>query len=223
MKARTKIAESTTPEGLAMALYEHDGAYSISFQGQELMHSKASASELLLGKLGVERLRSGGKGRVMIGGLGLGFTLKSVLEYVSPDTQVDVVELVPKVVEWNREYLRDLNGALLDDPRVNVIEADAVKTIFEGTSHSYDAMILDVDNGPTGMVKASNGSLYSHKGLRAVRKLLRSGGRAAYWSAGTDPHFKARMEAVGYRVGVVPAKVHERAKRAAYVVYVADV
>jgi len=187
------------------------------------MHSKASASELLLGKLGIERLKKNAKARVMIGGLGLGFTLRSVLERVGAETQVDVIELVPKVVEWNREYLRDLNGALLDDPRVNVIETDAVKTIFEGVSHSYDAMILDVDNGPTGMVKASNGSLYSHKGLRAVRKLLKAGGRAAFWSAGTDPHFKARMEAVGYRVGVIPAKVHERAKRAAYVIYVADV
>lgn len=223
MKARIKLAESVTSDGAPMALYEHDGAYSISFQGQELMHSKASASELLLGRLGVERLGKKAKGRVMIGGLGLGFTLRAVLDTVGAETQVDVIELVPKVVEWNREYLRDLNGALLDDPRVNVIEADAVATIYGGVSHSYDAMILDVDNGPTGMVKASNNSLYSHKGLRAVRKLLKAGGRAAYWSAGTDPHFKARIEAVGFRVGVIPAKVHERAKRAAYVIYVADV
>lgn len=205
-----------------MALYEHDGGYSISFKGQELMHSKASASELLLGKLGVERIKKDAKARILIGGLGLGFTLRSVLDHVGPETQVDVIELVPKVIEWNREYLRDLNGALLDDPRVNVIEADAIETIYSGVSHSYDALILDVDNGPTGMVKASNDSLYSHKGLRAVRKVLKTGGRAAYWSAGTDPHFKARIEAVGFRVGVIPAKVHERSKRAAYVIYVAD-
>jgi spermidine synthase len=206
-----------------MALYEHDGGFSISFKGQELMHSKASASELLLGKLGVERLGKSVRARIMIGGLGLGFTLRSVLDCVGAETQVDVVELVPKVVEWNREFLRDLNGALLDDPRVNVIDADAVATIYTGAAHSYDAMILDVDNGPTGMVKASNQSLYSHKGLRAVRKLLRPGGRAAYWSAGTDPRFKARIEAVGFRVSVIPAKVHERAKRAAYIVYLADI
>lgn len=223
MKPRIKLAESVTPDGAPMALYEHDGDYSISFQGQELMHSKASASELLLGRLGVGRLRRDSNARVMIGGLGLGFTLRSVLDSIGEGTHVDVVELLPKVVEWNREYLRDLNGALLDDPRVHVIEADAVETIFGGVSHSYDAMILDVDNGPTGMVKASNGSLYSHKGLRAVRKLLKAGGRAAYWSAGTDPHFKARIEAVGFRVSVIPAKVHTRAKRAAYVIYAADV
>lgn len=223
MKPRIKIAESVTPDGAPMALYVHDGDYSISFKGQELMHSKASASELLLGKLGVERLKRDAKVRVMVGGLGLGFTLRSVLDSLGPEAQVDVIEMVPQVVAWNREHLRDLNGALLDDPRVQVIEADAVQEIYGGASHSYDAMILDVDNGPTGMVKASNDSLYSHRGLRAVRKLLKAGGRATYWSAGTDPHFKARIEAVGFRVGVIPAKVHDRAKRAAYVLYVADV
>ena len=85
-----------------------------------------------------------------------------------------------------------------------------------------DAVILDVDNGPTGMVKATNTSLYSHKGLRTVRKLLKPRGRAGFWSAGEDPHFKARMETVGFRVGHIRAKVHAGSKRAAYVIYVAD-
>ena len=222
MKPRILIAESTTPDGAPMSLYEHDGAYSISFRGQELMHSKASASELLLGKMGIETIIKAPQPKVMIGGLGLGFTLRTVLAGLGPEAQVDVVELVPKVVEWNREYLKDLNGALLDDPRVNVIEADVVARIREGEAQSYDAMILDVDNGPTGMVKESNNSLYSHKGLRAVRKHLKPSGRAAFWSAGDDPHFKARMEKVGFRVGHIRAKVHERSKRAAYVIYVAD-
>jgi len=222
MKPRILLAESTTPDGAAMSLYEHDGAYSISFKGQELMHSKASASERLLGKLGVEQISRGPKARVLVGGLGLGFTLRSVLEGVGEDARVDVVELVPKVVEWNCVFLRKLNGDLLNDPRVNVIEGDAVKLIRKGDPNTYHAMILDVDNGPTGMVKASNDTLYSYSGLRAVRSLLKPGGRAAFWSAGDDPHFKARLEKVGFRVGHIPAKVHERSKRAAYVIYVAD-
>ncbi len=222
MKPRIQLAASTTPDGAPMALYEHDGAYSISFKGQELMHSKASASELLLGKLGVERLSEVAKARVLIGGLGLGFTLRAVLDGLGADAVVDVVELVPQVVAWNRTFLRDLNGTLLDDPRVNVIEADAVKIIKKGNPNTYHAMMLDVDNGPSGMVQASNNSLYSHNGLRAVRALLKPEGRAAFWSAGDDPHFKNRMQKVGFRVGYVPAKVHERSKRAAYVIYVAD-
>ena len=205
-----------------MSLHEHDGAYSISLQEQELMHSKASASELLLGKLGIELVRKEPRPRVMIGGLGLGFTLLTVLEGLSADAQVDVVELVPKEVEWNREFLKDLNGALLDDYRVQVLEGDAVERIKQGDAQSYDALILDVDNGPTGMVKATNTSLYSHKGLRTVRKLLKPRCRVGFWSAGEDHHFKARMETVGFRVGHIRAKVHAGSKRAVYVIYVAD-
>ena len=136
MKPRILLAESTTPDGAPMSLYEHDGAYSISFQGQELMHSKASASELLLGKLGVELARKEPKSRVMIGGLGLGFTLRTVLEGLGADAQVDVVELVPKVVEWNRDFLKDLNGALLDGPRVKVI---GYMGYLEGSSWRWSA------------------------------------------------------------------------------------
>jgi spermidine synthase len=222
MKARSKLAESTTPEGAPMALYEHDGAYSISFKGQELMHSKACASEQLLGELGIERLSQAQAPRVMIGGLGLGFTLQAVLAGLGPQAQVEVVELVPKVVEWNRDFLRDLNGALLDDPRVTVTVADALPLIRKAHANYYDALILDVDNGPSGMVKASNRSLYSHNGLRAVLHALKPGGRAAFWSAGEDPHFKMRLKQRGFRVGGIRAKVHERAKRAAYMIYVAD-
>ena len=103
------------------------------------------------------------------------------------DAQVDVVELVPKVVEWNRNLLKDLNGALLDDPRVKVIEADAVERNKQHDAQSYDVVILDVENGPTVMVKATNNSLYSHKGLRMVRKLLKPSGCAIFWSACEDP------------------------------------
>lgn len=222
MKPRIKLAESTTPDGAPMALYEHDGAYSISFKGQELMHSKASASEVLLGELGVEQLNKDGSPRVLIGGLGLGFTLRSVLECLGPEARVDVAELVPQVVEWNREYLDGLNGCLLQDPRVNIILADAVPLIRKAHPNYYDAMVLDVDNGPTGMVKASNSSLYSHNGLRSVHNALKPGGRVAFWSAGEDPHFKVRLQKRGFRVGVIPAKVHERSKRAAYRIYVGD-
>lgn len=222
MKPRSKIAESFTPDGLPMSLYEHDGTYSISFNGQELMHSKACASELLLGELGVEHLASTDAPRIMIGGLGLGFTLRSALAGLDPNAQVQVVELLPKVVEWNREYLHTINGSLLEDPRVTVTIADAVPVIRKAHSNYYDALILDVDNGPSGMVKASNNSLYSHNGLRTVLHALKPGGRATFWSAGEDPHFKMRLKQRGFRVGGVRAKVHYRAKRAAYMIYIAD-
>lgn len=223
MKPRKLVAESTTPDGGPMALYEHDGDYSISFHGQELMHSKASASESLLGKVGIERVAREPTVRVMIGGLGLGFTLRTVLEGLGPDARVDVLELVPAVVAWNREYLMDLNGCLLQDSRVHLIEGDAIAYIRKCAPNTYHAMLLDVDNGPTGMVQASNSSLYSHSGLRRVRAALKPRGRAVFWSAGEDPHFKARIRKIGFRCGHIPAKVHARAKRAAYMLYVADI
>jgi spermidine synthase len=133
-----------------------------------------------------------------------------------------MVDLVPKVVEWNRVFLKDLNSTLLDDPRVKVIKGDAIERIKQGDAQSYDTVILDLDNGPTGMVKATNISLYSHKDLRTVGKLLKHGGRATFWSAGEDPHFKALMETAGFWVGHIRAKVHAGSKRAAYVIYVAD-
>ncbi|MGB0415588.1 MAG: spermidine synthase [Coraliomargarita sp.] len=222
MKPRIKLAESTTPDGAPMALYEHDGAFSISFQGQELMHSGASASELRLGELGVERLSEEGSPRVLIGGLGLGFTLQTTLSGLGPEARVDVAELLQQVIDWNRDHLQAVNGGLVDDPRVNLLVADAVQLIRKANPNTYDAMILDVDNGPTGMVKPSNGSLYSVKGLHSVRSALKPGGRVVFWSACEDQYFKKRLGYVGFRVGVVPAKVHERAKRAAYRIYIGD-
>jgi spermidine synthase len=226
MKPRTRLAEATTPDGLVLSLFEHDGDFSMSLNGQELMHSRASASEELLGTLGVERLVGKPDGpepfRILVGGLGLGFTLRSVLEACSEDGRVDVVELIPEVIDWNRTHLKELNGFLLDDSRVEIHLADVGAVIREAGKSAYDAILLDVDNGPVAMVKKTNKSLYSSAGIRSIRAALKPGGRAVLWSAGPDKAFAERLEQAGFQVRAVPAKVHERAKRAAYVLYVAD-
>ncbi len=222
MKPRIKQAEAKTPGGGTIALFEQDGAFSISFNGQELMHSKASASERLLGQIGVKRLEDDGDARILIGGLGLGFTLRSVLEAVSPETTVEVVELVPEVIEWNRVHLEPLNGALLDDPRVEVLADDVAALIERAEPETYDAILLDIDNGPIAMVVESNSSLYSISGIGSVHRALKPGGRVVFWSAGPDPIFEARLRKAGFDVTAVPAKTHEGAKRAAYLLYVAD-
>ena len=204
-----------------MALYEHDGGYSISFQGQELMHSGASASELRLGELGVERLDPAGRPRVLIGGLGLGFTLKSTLARLGPEARVDVAELLQPVVDWNREHLQAVNGALLDDPRVRVVVADAVQLIRKASrTVTMRCCWMSTMVPPDG--QAEQPFTVLGKGLHAVRSALKPGGRVVFWSAGEDQYFKKRLGFVGFRVGVVPAKVHERAKRAAYRIYIGD-
>lgn len=223
MKPRVKLAESATDSGGVMALFEHDGAYVINYEGKELMHSRANTSELLLGEVGVGRIRADSSGaRVLIGGLGLGFTLQRVLELIPADARVEVAELLPEVVEWNRAHLRGLNGAALDDARVTVELEDVTKIIRKAEPASYDAILLDVDNGPVALVAEANASLYSNSGLYRIRNALKPGGRAVFWSAGPDDRFQTRLKRVGFTVEAVPAKVHSGARRAAYVLFVAD-
>ena len=159
MKPRLKLAESTFTGGI-LSLSQHDDSYSISLDGKELMHSRANASELLLGSLGVARLKNETSERVLIGGLGLGFTLKGVLESVQDRTLIEVAELIPEVIEWNRTYLKNLNGSLLDHPQVKIRPVDVTRLIQEAEPHTYDAIMLDVDNGPNAMVVDTNASLY---------------------------------------------------------------
>lgn len=222
MKARVKLAETTTAEGANLALYEHDGTYCISYAGQELMHSAANASELLLGEVGVARLQSTAEARVLIGGLGLGFTLRSVLQNVAPTVTVEQIELLSEIVQWNRDYLSSLNGDLLRDPRVAMYVADVVDYVRRSERDRYDVILLDVDNGPVAMVAEGNASLYSNSGLRHLRAALKPGGRVVFWSAGPDLRFEGRLQRAGFRVTKLPAKVHVGAKRAAYMLYVAD-
>lgn len=222
MKPHIKLAETKTPDGGTMSLFEHDGDYSISLDGAEIMHSRASTSEELLGQLGVERLNRSEESRVLVGGLGLGFTLHAALKFSSEKTMVEVAELLPEMEEWNRDYMQSLHGGLVDDPRVEIRLGNAGNLIRKAKTNTYDAIMLDVDNGPVAMVAKNNFSLYSNNGLRAIRSALKPKGRVIFWSAGPEPMFEPRFGRAGFKVKAVPAKVHERAKRAAYMLYVGD-
>lgn len=222
MKPRIKLAETKTEDGATIALYEHDKAFSMSVNGQELMHSKASASEELLGKIGVARLNRSETARVMVGGLGLGFTLRAALEGSGPKTTVEIVELLPEMIEWYRSHLEPLNGPLLQDPRVEIVSRDITSLIRKSAPETYDAIMLDVDNGPVPIVSSNNASLYSHSGIRLIRAALKPTGRVVYWSAGPEPKFEVRLRKAGFDVTALPAKVHAGARRAAYLLYIAD-
>ena len=222
MKPRVTLAEARTHEWRRLVLSEQDGAFAISLNGQELMHSRAHASEDLLGKLGVELSKTTPAARVMVGGLGLGFTLVQVLAGLESDAVVDVAELLPAVVDWNRSYLQGLNGTALDDSRVQLHVGDAAKLIQKAKPGTYDAVMLDLDNGPVAMVASSNKNIYSKMGLLGVKRVLKPGGRAIFWSASIDAAFETRLKNAGFSVEAVPAKVHARAKRDSYILYVAE-
>ena len=186
------------------------------------MDSAATASELMLGELAVCRHRSQPDPCILIGGLGLGFTLQRVLERVGPGAKVRVVELLPEIVRWNREFLFELNGALLNDSRVEILVADVREVIAESVRNRYDAIALDIDNGPIAWVQKSNDRLYNAAGIRSIARALKSRGRAAIWSARQEHSFMQRLVKAGFRVETVPVKPYPQAKRPAYTIYLAD-
>jgi len=222
MKPNVTLAETKTPDGARLALVEHDGDFCIRVNGQQLMHSAVNASELQLGTLGCERHAGKRGARVLIGGLGLGFTLKSVLQSAGRTDMIHVAELFPEIVAWNRIFLSTLNGKLLDDPRVKVLAED-VKMVIRRSAHTpYDVIILDIDNGTTAMVMTENNELYSQPGMDAIARALKPGGRAAVWSACPDASIERRLHKTGFTVQAVPAKLYPSAKRSAYMIYLAD-
>jgi len=158
--------------------------------------------------------------KVLIGGLGFGFTLRKVLELVSEDSEVEVAELLQEIIDWNGEYLREVNGALLDDPRVKVLKKDVFKIMQDGGR--YDAILLDVDNSPDPLVQKGNGRLYQKRGLEIARAALRPRGRAGDWSAHEDPGFVKLLRKVFSRVEAIPAKAYPKAKRFTHTLFLAE-
>ena len=177
----------------------------------ELMSSRMSGSEAALGTMTCRRLASPDRARLLIGGYGMGFTLRAVLAELGPGATVIVAELVPEIIAWALGPMQDLTQGCLDDPRVNTRIED-VGALINCANSTYDAIILDVDNGPDGLTRAANDGLYSARGLQAARAALRSGGILAVWSAGSDPAFTRRLKQAGFAVDEVRVRARENGK-----------
>ena len=222
MKPRTNIAAAKARNGLDVLLYQHDDAFGISIGGKELMHSKVSASESYIGKVGAEDIAADIPARILIGGLGLGFTLRSVLNHTSSVVRIDVVEIIPEIIDWNKKFLYDLNGALLDNPRVNVVNADVSDVIFNSKPSHYDVVILDLDNGPVAMVDENNAELYNYSGIKRINKTLKKNGRSLIWSAGPDLNFENMLKENSVKYSAHKPKVYKGAKRARHLIYIME-
>ncbi len=222
MKPFTKLAEARTAAGSTLTLHSRDGHHYLRVNGQPLMSTDSALSEAALAELGCDRLRGRKEARVLVGGLGFGFTLRRVLGLVGADAVVEVAELSPEVVAWNREFLPHVNGRCLDDPRVLVSIRDVCQIIAQAPAGHYDAILLDVDNGPVAVVQEGNARLYQPRGLESIARALKPTGRVAFWSAGADKPFVRRLAAAGFTVQTVPVKSHAHARREDNNVFVGD-
>lgn len=222
MKPFRTIATTTAPSGAKVTLHEHDGEYYLKLNGRQLMSTTCTTSELLLADLACDGLRGRADTRVLIGGLGLGFSAQRTLELVGRHARVEVAELLPDVVMWNRELLRHVNRGLLDDSRLEVVIGDVVGLLKRAQPNTYDAILLDVDNGPGGTATIRCSQLYSRRGLAVIERVLKPNGKVAFWSAAPEPGFAENLFRFGFSVKAHPAKEHDRAKYAAHMIYVAS-
>lgn len=207
MKPWIMIDTATTPDGGVIALYRHDQSYAIRVNGYELMSTRTHASEEALATLTCQPLSAQKKVRVLIGGLGLGFTLRAALSALGRDAHIVVAELIPAVVAWNRNPLYPLASATLADPRVQVMEQDVLQ-IIRASPASFDAILLDVDNGPAAVSVEVNQRLYRAAGLRQAQAALRPGGCLGIWSAQADPAFAKLLHHVGFTVTTHTTPAH---------------
>ena len=205
-----QLDRATIPgEAGELRLKRRGSEFSIMLGATELMNSRLSGSEETLAVLGCERIAGRKSPRMLIGGLGMGFTLRAALGVLPQDARVVVAELVPAVVDWARGPLADLHGGTLDDPRVDIHVGDVGALIRSGKA-AYDAILLDVDNGPDGLTRASNDGLYSHGGLSAARAALRPNGVLGVWSSAPDRSFTRRLREVGFATDEVSVRANSK-------------
>jgi spermidine synthase len=224
MKPWVKIDTATIPgNGAELQLLQSGEDFSIRITGAsgELMNSRMHGSEDALAELSCEHVRNKPDASVLIGGLGMGFTLAATCAQLMDTASITVAELIPAVVQWNRGPLGQVAGYPLNDERVTVVEGDVAKLIASGRQH-YDAIMLDVDNGPEGLTRRKNNWLYSEDGLIAAYEALRPNGVFAVWSAGPEPAFTQRLRKVGYQVKEHKVRAHPSHKKARHVVWLAQ-
>jgi spermidine synthase len=193
------LGRTRTPDGTELTLTRHTSEYVIMANGQSLMSSRTHGSEEALATLGCRLARTVTHPHVLVGGLGMGFTLRAALDCLPPAARILVAELVPAVVEWNRGPLGALAHHSLDDPRVRIEEADVAATMRSSPCR-FDAVLLDVDNGPVALTASSNAGLYDRDGLAVAHGSLRPGGVLAVWCPRDDRGFERRLRAGGFRV-----------------------
>ena len=221
MQPRELIGTATVPGGAELRLFRRGGDYMIVLDRNELMSSRMSGSEEALADLACARLRGRTAPHLLIGGYGMGFTLRAALAQLPATARLTVAEIVPEILDWARGPMAALAAGCLDDPRVTVVERD-VAALIEAGRGAYDGILLDVDNGPDGLSRAANDRLYTLRGLAAARAALAPGGVLTIWSAGADAAFTRRLGQAGFAVEEVVVRARQNGKGPRHVIWVAQ-
>jgi spermidine synthase len=221
MKPWTQLDAAPLPGGGTLKLMRRGEAeFSITLGHNELMNSRLKGSEEALARLAIARIGQKARPRLLIGGLGMGFTLRAALAALPAEAEIVVAELIPSVIAWARGPLAPIFAGSLDDPRLSLHEAD-VSTLIRVGRGSYDAILLDVDNGPDGLMVAANDRLYDLTGLGHAKAALRTGGVLAVWSAGPDRTFTQRLRQAGFQAEEMTVRAHAGGGGAKHVIWLA--
>jgi spermidine synthase len=207
--------------GGEIRLMRRGAEFSIRLGHNELMNSRVAGSEVALATLACDRIRARARPRILIGGLGMGFTLRAALAVLGTKARIVVAELVPSVVAWAHGPMKEVFGESLADPRVRVRDADVGDLIRAGGS-TYDAILLDVDNGPAGLTRKANDTLYNLQGLSAAGAALRPGGVLAVWSSGPDANFTRRLRKAGFAANEIRVRANGPRGGAQHVIWIAS-
>ena len=220
MKPRELLGTAQIPGGEELRLYKRDTDFIIALGANELMSSRLSGSEEALALLTCDRLQSADAPHLLIGGYGMGFTLRAALARLGPQARFTLVELIPEIIEWARGPMAELTAGCLDDPRVELIMRDVSRAIA-ANERAFDAILLDVDNGPDGLTRAENDHIYTLLGLQEAKRALKPGGVLAIWSAAQNERFARRLKHAGFQVEEVMVRAGRNNKGARHVIWFA--
>lgn len=221
MKPTIRLATAHTPDGGEMTLFRHDRDFFIKINSHELMNSRQHESEMELARLGCAHLSGHDAPSVLIGGLGMGYTLRQTLDILEPDATITVSELLSAVVEWNRNFLGQLNDRPLEDNRTEVIVGD-IYPLLSTSKDKFDAILLDIDNGPSAIVDSGNQRLYTPEGIQICRRALRKNGCLAIWSGVPSKAFEKTLMNCGFHVARYKLKAYSGSRRNSLYVWLAS-
>ncbi|MGL3607170.1 hypothetical protein ACSV9I_11700 [Rhizobium sp. G187] len=215
-----QLDTAAIPGGGELRLKSRGTEFSIMLGTNELMNSRLSGSEEALATLAFERISTHKRPHILIGGLGMGFTLRAALAILPADGRITIAELVPAVVDWARGPMAEIHKGSLDDPRVTVHVGD-VGALIATSKGQFDAILLDVDNGPDGLTREENDSLYSHDGIRKSKTALTRGGILGIWSSGPDPRFTRRLRDCGLTTEEIPTRAGKTGRGMKHMIWMA--